>query len=150
MPIINFYFRPTDELRRTNTLPKDVSVFFELDGTNENVLNKQDNAAMATKPRFDVRKLQNFENLFKNLVIETDPVGETDNYDDIFLDKEERKILEYSKCLIRGHSIFKLRWDVFIMFLAIFNCFSIPFEVAFDPPAMNTLWFLLLNSIIDI
>lgn len=105
---------------------------------------------MTTKPLFDKSKLRNFESLFQNIVIETEPVGETDNFDEIYLDKEEKKILEHSKCLIRGHSTFKLKWDVFIMLLAIFNCFSIPFEVAFDPQTMNSLWFLLINTIVDI
>lgn len=60
------------------------------------------------------------------------------------------KILKESKCLIRGHSKAKVKWDVFVMVLAIFNCFSVPFEVAFKPPSMNSTSFLIVNSLVDI
>lgn len=36
------------------------------------------------------------------------------------------------------------------MILAIFNCFSIPFQVAFEPEVMDTLEFRLSNNVIDI
>ena len=68
----------------------------------------------------------------------------------MYLDREQKKILKGSKFLIRGHSNFKLRWDMLIMILAVFNCFVIPFEVAFEPEVMNSLWFLLLNTAVDV
>lgn len=35
------------------------------------------------------------------------------------------------------------------MILAIFNCFAIPVDVAFEPAFMDTWYFLLINSVID-
>ena len=93
---------------------------------------------------------QNFEALFRNIAVDTEePQQLEENFDDIYLDREG-KMLKQSKCLIRGHSTFKLRWDVLIMILAIFNCFAIPFEVAFNPGIMNTVWFLIINLSIDV
>lgn len=43
----------------------------------------------------------------------------------------------------------KLRWDLLIMILAVFNCITIPFKVAFKPPSMDTKEFRSSNSIID-
>lgn len=36
------------------------------------------------------------------------------------------------------------------MLMAIFNCFAIPLQVAFKPPAMSKLYFRLINSVVDI
>ena len=36
------------------------------------------------------------------------------------------------------------------MMAATFNCFSIPFKVAFAPPVMDSLGFLILNGVIDL
>jgi hypothetical protein len=69
--------------------------------------------------------------------------------DATYLDRDQRERIRHIRFLIRGHSKFKLRWDVIIMLLAIFNCFIIPFDVAFEPPFFNTWIFKILNSIID-
>lgn len=44
-----------------------------------------------------------------------------DNVEDLYLDKEQKQMLEKTRCLIRGHSKWKLRWDLIVMILAIFN-----------------------------
>lgn len=44
-----------------------------------------------------------------------------DFIDAAYLDREQRERLAHIKCLIRSHSQNKLRWDVVIMILAIFN-----------------------------
>ena len=36
------------------------------------------------------------------------------------------------------------------MIMAVFNCFAIPYQVAFKPEAMKTLYFRLINSIVDL
>jgi hypothetical protein len=36
------------------------------------------------------------------------------------------------------------------MILAMWNCFSIPFNVAFEPESMQSVYFLVINSIIDV
>ena len=65
------------------------------------------------------------------------------------LDREKRMYLEKSCCLFRSGGGFKVRWDLLIMVLAIWNCFMIPIQVAYDPPFMNTILFLMQNYIID-
>ena len=35
------------------------------------------------------------------------------------------------------------------MLLALFNCFSIPIQVSFDPPGMNTVGLTVINNTID-
>ena len=71
------------------------------------------------------------------------------HYDDLYLDKIQRDLLKNTKCLIRGHSKWKLRWDLIVMILAIYNCFSIPLEVSFQPDIMNSTLFFVVNSVID-
>ena len=36
--------------------------------------------------------------------------------------------------IIRMNSTFKIRWDLMIMALSVWNCFSLPVDVAFQPP----------------
>lgn len=43
----------------------------------------------------------------------------------------------------------KIYFEVFVIILAIYNCFGIPFEICFEPPIMESNAFLILNSIID-
>lgn len=44
---------------------------------------------------------------------------------------------------------FKSKWDLLIMLSAIFNCFTIPFKVGFQPPIMESEQFQYTNNIID-
>ena len=44
----------------------------------------------------------------------------------------------------------RVRWDLFVMLLATWNCFSIPFNVAFEPAVMDTWIFVVSNSVIDL
>lgn len=44
----------------------------------------------------------------------------------------------------------KTRWELFVIVLALYNAFSIPFELAFDPPMMRGVNFLVMNSFIDL
>ena len=41
------------------------------------------------------------------------------------------------------------KWNVYIMIAACFNCFSIPFKVAFQPKEMDEIGFTIANGIID-
>ena len=43
----------------------------------------------------------------------------------------------------------RIRWDLFVMVLATWNCFSIPFNVAFEPEIMEQWYFVALNFLID-
>ena len=55
-----------------------------------------------------------------------------------------------SACLARPTGSRKLKWDLIVMASAIFNCFSIPFKVAFEPEEMNKNYFSIINSFIDL
>lgn len=65
------------------------------------------------------------------------------------LNKEQRKILETTKCLFRYNDGWRVYWDLFIMFLAIWNCFIIPVEVAFEPDALTHPIFIVSDALID-
>jgi len=54
------------------------------------------------------------------------------------------------KWMLRVNDVKKTRWDSFIIVLAIYNCFQIPFEIAFQPEIMDGAGFFALNSIIDL
>lgn len=43
----------------------------------------------------------------------------------------------------------KLRWDLFVIVLATYNCFQIPLEVAFDPPELRESYLRFLTYFID-
>jgi hypothetical protein len=43
----------------------------------------------------------------------------------------------------------RIRWDLFIMVLATFNCISLPYESSFSPDFMSEIWFIMLNLFID-
>lgn len=51
-------------------------------------------------------------------------------------------IKKLSKFMIRYNSNFRMRWDLIVCLLAIYNCVSIPVSVAFDPdPSIGlTVW----------
>ena len=44
----------------------------------------------------------------------------------------------------------KTQWELFVIVLALYNAFSIPFELSFDPVVMQGVNFLILNTLIDI
>lgn len=60
------------------------------------------------------------------------------------------ELWKQNKCFWRMNEPNRIRWDLFIMVLAIWNWFSIPFQAAFDPPVLRELWIELINSLIDI
>lgn len=35
--------------------------------------------------------------------------------------------------IVRVNNILKIRWDLFIMILSVWNCFSLPVDIAFSP-----------------
>ena len=50
--------------------------------------------------------------------------------------------------MIRHNNPLRLRWDLFVMLLAIYNCISIPFDSAFSPEA--NLWYDLFEGTVDV
>ncbi len=45
-------------------------------------------------------------------------------------------ILEGRKYMFRVNDTIRVRWDLFVMVLAAWNCLSIPFSVAFQPEVL--------------
>lgn len=43
----------------------------------------------------------------------------------------------------------KVYFEIFVIILAIYNCFGIPLEICFAPPMMEQVGFTFLNSVID-
>ena len=78
-----------------------------------------------------------------------------------FVDEEldEEELEKHFKGLIHIHDERKTLWDLFVILLAVWNVFSIPFEVAFSPhvqsfpltflQSMEGVGFLIMNSVID-
>lgn len=52
--------------------------------------------------------------------------------------------------MLRQNEPRKTKWDLVIIFLAIYNSFQIPFEIAFDPEKMKSPGFIALNTTIDL
>jgi predicted membrane protein len=53
-----------------------------------------------------------------------------------------------ARFLIRHDNKWRMRWDLLVMLIAIWNCISIPFDVAFDPKKGT--WNKVLDTLIDI
>lgn len=47
-------------------------------------------------------------------------------------------------------SSFKKNWDMFIVFLAIYNSLMIPFDQAFKPPFLSYIGFIIFDNIVDL
>lgn len=62
------------------------------------------------------------------------------------LDEDE---VPHPKYMIRQASNLRTRWDLFVMGLAVYNSFSIPIMVAFQPPAGEMPAIVALDFIID-
>jgi len=43
-----------------------------------------------------------------------------------------------------------MRWDLTVIVLAVWNCFFIPLDIAFNPSLSNEAYFLVIDSLIDI
>jgi Ion transport protein len=52
--------------------------------------------------------------------------------------------------VIRVNGKFRTRWDVFIICLSLWVCFSLPVHIAFEPPALDSKANQIFNSMIDI
>lgn len=51
--------------------------------------------------------------------------------------------------MIKTNATAKTYWDLLIIILAIYNCFQIPFQIAFDPAFLDTQPVNIFNSVID-
>lgn len=68
-----------------------------------------------------------------------------------FIEEEKEEKTERSHSwMVRVNDPRKTNWDLVVIVLAIYNCFSIPFEIAFTPPVMEGAGFYILNTGIDL
>jgi len=58
--------------------------------------------------------------------------------------------LKLPKYVWRSTDPRKTKWDLFVMVLATWNCFTIPLAVSFKPPAMESGGIVAINALIDI
>eukprot|EP00347_Sterkiella_histriomuscorum_P022573 403337973 len=71
--------------------------------------------------------------------------------DESFTENQEKENLKKKyRFLIKVNGNYRIRWDLFVMMLSIWNCYSLPFDVAFQPETFNHLFFEYLNTFIDI
>ena len=87
----------------------------------------------------DMHKIKNKDFLIK--------YSEGNLYEYIQQYKEEVKI--DTKGILRISDPGKIYFEIFVIILAIYNCFGIPFEICFKPEVMENTSFLILNTIID-
>lgn len=73
----------------------------------------------------------------------------SDNKQYQFLQEEKNKVVIDYRGIIRINDSRKVYFEVFVIILAIYNCFGIPFEICFAPPIMESEQFTVLNSVID-
>jgi hypothetical protein len=53
------------------------------------------------------------------------------------------------KCMVRVNDPHKTWWELFVILLAIYNSFSIPIEIAYEPEALKGASLYVLNTFID-
>jgi hypothetical protein len=78
---------------------------------------------------------------------ESDNPDEQD-YKDLILKKEAKMSKNY--CLCKRTAKIRIRWDLFIILLAVWNAFQIPINVAFPGSFFDSGWFDILNAFIDV
>jgi hypothetical protein len=101
---------------------------------------KQENLGSLNKP-------MRSKSLMRNVMdIQTEHSIVSDHSD---VHAEIETIVHETGFLFRNNDPIKLRWDFLIMLLAVFNCFTIPVNVAFQPALMNSTGFEILNHLID-
>ena len=84
-----------------------------------------------------------------NSMMEDEKSDSASSNSDAELDaRKVKEVEELGPYLIRHNNPKKMKWDLFVMLLAVWNCFSIPFEVAFD--FEEPLTYVILNYICDI
>lgn len=56
---------------------------------------------------------------------------------------------QWQKFVFRPTDPFKTKWDILIMVFSLFNCFSVPIKVSFNPEGMESSFFTFLNAFVD-
>ena len=67
-----------------------------------------------------------------------------------YLQEYRQDVVVDTEGIIRINDHRKIYFEIFVIILAIYNCYGIPFEICFKPKIMDSSGFLILNSIIDV
>jgi hypothetical protein len=51
---------------------------------------------------------------------------------------------------MRASDPWKGKLDILVMIMAIFNCFTIPYAISFEPPAFETIAYVIANDFTDV
>ena len=73
---------------------------------------------------------------------------EQDDYVPTMKEKFLKEQVKIPKFTLKHNDKYRMKWDIFIMVLALWNCISIPFDVAFQPE--QSLTYIIVEYIIDI
>ena len=78
--------------------------------------------------------------------IDLDEVEDIDNS----LDPEElAEMNQIPGCIIHYYSKYKVRWDLCIIFFAIYNSFMTPVAIAYEPAWSNEAWYTTVDLILN-
>ena len=69
-----------------------------------------------------------------------------------FISEESLELRKKKKSwlMIKTNASSKTYWDLLIILLAIYNCFQIPFQIAFEPAFLEGKSVKMFNNVIDI
>jgi len=86
----------------------------------------------------------------KTFAFNIDMIGEGEVGDEELDSKPLIKKYVIPRFMIKGSGSFRSKWDFLIIFLAIYNSFSIPLKLAFNPYVLNINGFLAADAIVDL
>ena len=72
-----------------------------------------------------------------------------DDKDNVVEEKNEKFVEKFPSYIIRGSSSSRLRWDLYVILLVLYNCISIPLEIAFTSSG-TSLGSVIVGNAIDI
>ena len=91
-------------------------------------------------------KLSRSKTQWASLLEMYDDPGQVDGPDDIY----ETSSLTRRRLLLSVNERWRVRWDLFVMVLAIWNCFQLPFNIAFSPDSDKHPASVAVNACIDV
>mmetsp|Transcript_11978 Transcript_11978/g.18501 ORF Transcript_11978/g.18501 Transcript_11978/m.18501 type:complete len:174 (-) Transcript_11978:44-565(-) len=63
--------------------------------------------------------------------------------------REQERLIITKLGIIRQNNPFRVRWDLFVMILSVWNSLVIPIELAFQPPSFESKQLVITNFVID-
>ena len=77
---------------------------------------------------------------------------DTDILDDLAADEatEERLNRRKYRYKLRINDEKRTKWDLFVLILSIWNCYSIPFDIAFHPAIFEKMFIIIMNNFVDV